>query len=98
MIRHYVARRAHVIEDHAHNAARCASLPELGSAATGSYCLQLDLCPEWQRAGLEGQPGRHPGRVGELPSPPVVDVGVVADVAEQHLDVEKIVGIAGRGG
>ena len=70
-----MARRAHVIEDHAHNAARCASLPELGSAATGSYCLYLDLCPEWQGAGiplmyrvpfsslprLNGKPAGRPG-------------------------------------
>src|SRR6266496_4395436 len=50
----------------------------LGSAATGRYSLQLDLRPEWQRAGLKGQAGRCPGRAGELPPPPVVDIGVVA--------------------
>src|SRR6266498_5315654 len=37
----------------------------LGSAATGRYSLQLDLRPEWQRAGLKGQAGRCPGRAGE---------------------------------
>src|ERR1700722_3412806 len=63
-----------------------------GSIRGCSYRLELDFGPGWECPGLEGQPGRRLGRVGKLPTPPVVDVAVVADVAEQHLHVQQVVG------
>ena len=52
------------------------------SGAAGSDGLDLDLRAERKRAGLEREPGRSSGDVGELPPPPVVDGAVVADVRE----------------
>jgi hypothetical protein len=57
------------------------------SVATSGHRLHLDLRAEGKSTRLERESRGGGGDVGELPSPPVIDVAVVADVSKDALHV-----------